>query len=94
MTVLVAPFTTVDWVIRHIPILGKMLGGMLIAVPVHVGGTVDNVIVVPLGPGAVGARGVEILSNTLGIPKDVIKYASPPAGGTGQPTTANPSGPK
>ena len=94
VTVLVAPFTTVDWVIRHIPILGKMLGGMLIAVPVHVGGTVDNVIVVPLGPGAVGARGVEILSNTLGIPKDVIKYASPPAAGTGQPTTANPSGPK
>jgi len=87
MTVLVAPFKTLDWIINKIPIVRNILGGTLLAVPVHVGGTFDNPQVVPLGARAVGARAGEILSNTLGLPKDFIQLGTPPATGAGQPAT-------
>ena len=79
MTVLVAPFKTVTWVVQHIPILRGILGGMLIAVPVQVRGTIDKPIVVPLGPAAVGSRALEILGNTLKLPGQAINLVAPPA---------------
>jgi len=90
MTVLVAPFKTVTWVISHIPILRGILGGMLIAVPVAVHGTIDNPIVVPLGPAAVGSRLLDILGNTLKLPGKAINLVAPPATETTQtsPTPA------
>jgi len=91
MTVLVAPFKTVTWVVQHIPILRSILGGMLIAVPVQLRGTVDKPIVVPLGPTAVGSRVLDILGNTLKLPGDAIKLVAPPASGTQQPTTQQPA---
>ena len=85
MTVLVAPFKTVTWVIQHMPILRSILGGMLIAVPVQVRGTIDKPIVVPLGPTAVGSRVLDILGNTLKLPGQAINLVTPPARGTQQP---------
>jgi hypothetical protein len=87
VTVLVAPFKTVSWVIEHIPILRSILGGMLIAVPVAVHGTIDKPIVVPLGPQAVGSRLLDILGNTLKLPGDAINLVAPPASATQQPAT-------
>jgi hypothetical protein len=108
MTVLVAPFKTVTWVVQHIPILRSILGGMLIAVPVQVRGTIDKPIVVPLGPTAVGSRVLDILGNTLKLPGEAIKLVAPPQQSatqqsatqqpatqqpaTQQPATATPSG--
>ncbi len=91
VTVLVAPFKTVTWVVRQIPILRNILGGMLIAVPVHVGGTISKPLVVPLGPTAVGSRVLDILGNTLKLPGQAFNLVAPPASGTQQPAQpANP----
>jgi AsmA-like protein len=91
MTVLVAPFKTVTWVVQHIPILRGILGGMLIAVPVQVHGTVDKPIVVPLGPTAVGSRLLDILGNTLKLPGQAINLVAPPASEAPQPATPTPA---
>jgi len=94
MTVLVAPLKTLDWIISKIPIVRNILGGTLLAVPVHVGGTFDNPEVIPLGPKAIGSRVGDILSNTLNLPKDFVQFATPPATGTGQSTTPTQPAPK
>jgi hypothetical protein len=91
VTVLVAPFKTVNWVVRHIPILGGILGGVLIAVPVHVGGTISKPDIVPLGPRAVGSRLLDILGNTLKLPGQAINLVTPPANATQQPGTQQPA---
>ena len=93
MTVLVAPFKTVTWVVQHIPILRSILGGMLIAVPVAIHGTIDKPVVVPLGPAAVGSRVLDILGNTLKLPGQAINLVAPPASGTQQPATPTPAAP-
>jgi uncharacterized protein YhdP len=93
MTVLVAPFKTVTWVVQHIPILRSILGGMLIAVPVAIHGTIDKPVVVPLGPAAVGSRVLDILGNTLKLPGQAINLVAPPASGSQQPATSNPVAP-
>ena len=90
MTVLVAPFKTVTWVISNIPILRGILGGMLIAVPVAVHGTIEKPVVVPLGPAAVGSRLLDILGNTLKLPGKAINLVAPPATGTA-PTSSTPA---
>jgi uncharacterized protein YhdP len=91
VTVLVAPFKTVTWVIGNIPILRGILGGMLIAVPVQVRGTIDKPVVVPLGPTAVGSRLLDIMGNTLKLPGDAINLVTPPASGAQQPAAPTPS---
>jgi hypothetical protein len=90
-TVLVAPFKTVTWVIQHMPILRSILGGMLIAVPVQVRGTISKPVVVPLGPTAVGSRLLDILGNTLKLPSQAINLVTPPANETQQPATQQPA---
>jgi len=87
---LVAPFKASTSLLSYIPILRTMFGGMLIAIPVHVGGTLDNPIVVPLGPQAVASRLVDIMGNTIRLPGEAIKLVSPGGGGTGQSSPANP----
>ena len=93
MTVLVAPFKTVSWVVGHIPILRSIFGGMLIAVPVHIGGTLSKPLIVPLGPSAVGSRLLDIMGNTLKLPGQAINIVTPPANATQQPTTPTQSSP-
>ena len=94
ITVLVAPLKTLDWIISKIPIIRNILGGTLIAVPVHVGGTFDKPEVIPLGPKAIGSRVGDILSNTLNLPRDFVQFATPPATGSGQSTTPTQPAPK
>jgi len=82
MTVLVAPFKTVSWIVAHTPILRSIFGSTFIAVPVQVRGTLDKPVVVPLGPSAVGSQAFNILKNTLNLPADAINLVAPPAAGT------------
>ena len=84
--VLVAPFKTTTSVVSYIPIIRKIFGGMLLAIPVHVGGTLDRPIVIPLGAQAVASRLVNIMGNTLRLPGDAINLVNPKASGTGQPS--------
>jgi hypothetical protein len=68
LTVLVAPFSTVDRVARRIPIFGYVIGGAFTSVPVGVAGDIRKPSVVPLGPGAVGSEVLGVFQRTFRLP--------------------------
>jgi len=68
LNVLVGLLSSVDRVTGAIPILGNVLGGTLIAVPVSVSGDIRDPRVVPLGPRAVSDRLLGIFERTLKLP--------------------------
>jgi uncharacterized protein involved in outer membrane biogenesis len=73
LTILVSPLTGVDTVVRHIPVVNKILQGTLIAIPVGVRGTMKAPKVIPLSPKAVGNRLAGILSRTLKAPIEIVE---------------------
>ncbi len=73
LTVLASPLTSVDTVVRHLPILGKILQGTLIAIPIGVRGPINHPTVIPLSPKAVGDRLIGILERTLKAPLQLIE---------------------
>ena len=79
MDVMVAPLQTANAVIDKIPLLNRIFGGVVLALPVQIAGTVQHPIVVPLGPGAVATRMKNIIANTFKLPFDAIKVFSPNA---------------
>ncbi|HYL19414.1 MAG TPA: AsmA-like C-terminal domain-containing protein [Burkholderiales bacterium] len=79
LTVLVAPFSGLDRLVRKIPILGYVLGGVLTSIPVGVTGDIRDPLVVPLGPGAITSELVGVFERTLKLPGRMLQ---PP---TGQP---------
>jgi hypothetical protein len=90
MDVLVAPLQTANWLLSYIPGLRTIFGGTILALPVHVGGTIDKPVVIPLGARAVGSRLIGILSNTLKLPSDLINVKSTDTGASA-PSTTKPS---
>jgi hypothetical protein len=76
---MVAPLQTANNVLQHMPLLNRIFGGSVLAVPVQVSGTLTNPIVVPLGPGAVARRLTDVFGNVLKLPVDAIKIFSPGA---------------
>ncbi|MGE5172970.1 MAG: AsmA-like C-terminal domain-containing protein, partial [Betaproteobacteria bacterium] len=77
LVVLVAPFSTINWVIRHIPLVGKVMGGTLISIPVKVSGDLADPDVTFLAPSAVGTRLLNILENILELPVEIISPILP-----------------
>jgi hypothetical protein len=72
LKVLVAPLQTVDAVVRRIPVLGYILGGSLLSVPVTIKGDIRDPKVTTMDPGAVGAGLLGIFERTLKSPVHVI----------------------
>jgi hypothetical protein len=54
----------------------SIFGGSILALPVHVGGTFEKPLVVPLGAKAVSSRLFDILGNTVKLPTKLIKTDS------------------
>jgi hypothetical protein len=79
MTVLVAPFTRVDQIVRKIPIIGYILGGTLTSVAVSVTGNIRDPTVVPLDPRAITSELVGIFERTLKLPRKLIEPLQPKA---------------
>ncbi|HSR12472.1 MAG TPA: AsmA-like C-terminal domain-containing protein [Thermodesulfobacteriota bacterium] len=73
LVVAVAPLTTVDWVLKKIPILGYILGGTLVSIPVKVTGDLDNPSIIPLDPAEIGMGFVGMMKRTLNVPFKLIK---------------------
>lgn len=73
LVLLVSPLTSVDWIVEKMPILGNILQGTLIAIPVSVKGSLADPKVVPLSPSAVGSRLGTILKRTLNTPVRIIQ---------------------
>jgi len=72
LNVLVGLFSSVDRVTGAIPILGNVLGGTLIALPVSVSGDIRDPLVVPLGPRAVSDRLLGVFERTLKLPGKLV----------------------
>jgi hypothetical protein len=77
IVVLVAPFSTINWIIRNTPLLGKIMGGTLISIPVRVSGDLADPDVVFLSPTAVGSRILRLFENIIMLPVDVISPLLP-----------------
>jgi hypothetical protein len=77
VVVLVAPFSTINWYIRHTPILGTIMGGTLISIPTRVSGDLTNPDVAILSPTAVGSRILKLLENIVTLPVKLIEPILP-----------------
>jgi hypothetical protein len=73
LTVLVAPFRTVDRIVDLIPLVGHVLGGKLISIPFKAKGDLKDPSVIPLSPMAVGSEVLGILERTLKLPITIIQ---------------------
>ena len=72
MVALVAPFRTVDAVIRRIPVLRYILGGSLVSIPVGIQGNFDDPKVSVLPASEIGAEILGIIERTLKLPVKII----------------------
>ncbi len=73
LTVLVAPFKTIDRIVDIIPLVGHVLGGKLISIPFKARGDLKDPDVTPLPPMAVGSEALGILERTLKLPITIIQ---------------------
>jgi hypothetical protein len=74
---LVAPFKTLNWVIEKIPLLGYILGGTLVEVPVKVSGTTADPKVSLLEPASVGKNLLGIAERIFLLPVELIRPILP-----------------
>jgi hypothetical protein len=77
LIVVVAPLQTVDAIIGKLPIIGGLLGGKLVSIPVKVTGSISDPKVVPLPPSAVGTGLRGLMERTLKLPFDLIEPILP-----------------
>ncbi|MFI5304233.1 MAG: AsmA-like C-terminal domain-containing protein [Nitrospiria bacterium] len=72
LTILVAPFKTINDVINFIPLVRTLLGRTLISIPVQVTGQIGAPSVIPLAPQAIGSKVLGIMKRVLKFPFKVI----------------------
>jgi AsmA-like C-terminal region len=68
LTLMVAPLRTVDFAVGKIPLVGNILGGSLVSIPVAVKGEIGDPSVTPMDPSAVGAGLKRLAERTLRLP--------------------------
>jgi len=73
LTYLVAPLKTVDSVVKRIPILGRVLGGTVVSIPVKVTGDWSDPTVKPLSASAVGAGVLGIMERAVKLPVEILE---------------------
>ncbi len=74
---LVAPLKAVHRIVSKIPILGHILGGNLVSVPVKISGNLKDPQVTFLSPSAVGSEFLGIVQRTLKLPITLIEPIFP-----------------
>lgn len=73
LTVLVAPFKTVDFLVSKIPLVGYILKGTLISIPLKVTGDLADPSIIVLSPTAVGEGVLGMMKRTLLLPVKIIE---------------------
>lgn len=73
LVVLVAPFKTVDYIIKYIPLVNHILGGKLVSIPFRVKGNPADPDVIPLSPTAIGAGIFGLLKRTFTLPVVIMQ---------------------
>ena len=74
---LIAVLKPVDEVISRIPVVGSLLGGTIVGIPVRVAGSLDRPEVTYLSPADVGTELLNMPLKILGIPLEAIKLFAP-----------------
>ena len=77
LVILVAPFKTIDRIVKKIPLIGSVLGGKIVSIPFRAKGDIDNPTVIPLSPTAVGSGVLGIMERTLKLPITIIQPLFP-----------------
>ena len=77
LELLVAPFRTVDSIIRVIPLLRYVMGGTLVSIPVKVSGNIADPDVTPFSPTAVGSDILGLIGRTLKVPVRILQPLLP-----------------
>ena len=77
LTVLVAPFKTVDYLVSKIPLVNYVLKDTLISIPLRITGKLDNPSIIILSPTAVGKGVLGIMKRTLFLPVKIIEPIIP-----------------
>jgi hypothetical protein len=72
MVVLVAPFSSINWLIRHTPVVNTIMGGTLISIPTRVSGDLTHPDVTVLSPTAVGSRILKMFTNVIKAPVELF----------------------
>jgi hypothetical protein len=72
-TVLVSPLKTVDRVIRHLPLVGRMLGDSLVTIPIQVTGDLSDPNVTPFSPSAVDSGLLSTMKKAFSFPFTLIQ---------------------
>ena len=73
LIILVAPFKTVDRIIKLLPLIKQILGGKLISIPFRAKGHLKDPVVIPLHPTAVGSGLLGVLERTIKLPITIIQ---------------------
>ncbi len=73
LVVLLSPLRTADRIIGMVPLLGHIMGGSLILIPVGVEGDMDNPTIIPLPPGAVGTEILGYFKRIFNVPLRLIQ---------------------
>ncbi len=72
VTLLAAPLKTVDMVVSRIPILGHVLGGNLLTIPIKVKGPLQDPSVTPLDPSDVGSGLLRVMTRIVKLPLTLL----------------------
>ncbi len=72
LDVVVAPMKTANVIVRHIPLLGYVLGGTAVGIPVKITGDLRNSKIISLHPRLVGSRLLNVLRRTAKIPLEML----------------------
>jgi hypothetical protein len=73
LVILVAPFKTVDRLVKKIPLISTVLGGKLVSIPFRAKGDLADPMVIPLSPTAVGSGVLGVMERTLKLPITIIQ---------------------
>jgi hypothetical protein len=77
LVILVAPFKTVDRIVKKIPLISTVLGGKLVSIPFRAKGDLSDPMVIPLSPTAVGSGVLGVMQRTLKLPITLIQPLLP-----------------
>jgi hypothetical protein len=77
LTVLVAPFKTIDFLVSKIPGVRYILGGTLISIPLRVTGDLNDPSIVVMSPTAIGSGLIGMMKRTLNLPVKIIEPIIP-----------------
>jgi uncharacterized protein YhdP len=73
LTCLVAPFKTIDTIVKFIPVVNTILEGRLVSFPAKATGPIDDPVITPLHPSAVGEGLINLFTSLLKSPARLLE---------------------